>query len=151
MIDALDRLRADYSPMAPQLLAPLLELLIAARSACGGDLDAFLILMTVGLRMAEHESFQRLSYDEVLTGCHAELPGYGVNMRSIAESSGIARETVRRKVEGLERAGLLARRDLLLFCTPAAFAAFAAVREFMLGQAPLNHRTVALLIGEAAL
>jgi hypothetical protein len=149
MEEMLSRLRGGYARHAPELVAPLLDLLIAARQAYGGDIDMVLILLSVGMRQAEHGACRELSYEEVRRGVQASLPGSGTNVRSIAESTGIPRETVRRKVDGLEQAGLLERREHQLFCTPASFQDFGAVREALIRLAARNRRTVEAMLAPA--
>ena len=142
MNDVLERLRANYSRFALPLLSQLLELLVATRTASDGDVESFVIVLTVALRMVDQASFRALSYDQIAGGGGDTPLSAGTNLRSIAESTGIPRETVRRKVEALDAAGFLVRRDNLVFCAPEAFAAFTPVREEMLKFVVKGHRVV---------
>jgi hypothetical protein len=121
-----DLLRQD--PQFPDaLLKPLLTYLLTAREVAGGDLDLNIILLVVAIRTIEHPDFRAMSDAERLEATPV-FPTLGVNSRSIAESSGIPRETVRRKVADLVKRGWLARRGSNLHFTAKAFAALTPIR-----------------------
>ena len=128
-----------YPAIARDLLRPLLELSSLARELCGGDFDRFLILLVVGMRTVEHPQFRAASQETLLSGEIPVFPGLGTNVRSIADSLQIPKETVRRKVAELVEIGWLARRDNDLFFTATAYCALSPVREAIERQAVLNH------------
>jgi hypothetical protein len=146
MDENLDRMRAAYGRHALELVTPLLDVLIVAREAYGGDIDTLLILLSVGVRQAEHGACRGVGFDDVRHAALATQAGSGTNVRSIAESTGIPRETVRRKVDVLEQAGLLQRIHNELFCTPLSFEGFADVRESIVRLAARNRRTVEAML-----
>lgn len=99
-------------------------LLIALRRQFGGDLDRMLVLAIIGSRTLPRRRIDGLSYDELMVLArneHAPDPD-PINLQSIADCSGIPRETVRRKVRDLEAAGWIFKREngYLLASTQAA-------------------------------
>ena len=103
--DVLRRLVADnYPPIARSLLQPLLHLLSTSREACGGDVDKFLIMLVIAIRTTEHEGFATYSQAQLLSGEIPIFPTLGTNVRSVADSTGTPKETVRRKVGELVKA-----------------------------------------------
>lgn len=147
----LDQLIADcYPRIATSLLSPLLELFQLARRHCDGDLDKFLILMVVALRMMRHRDFARRTPEELLSGGLPVFPGLGTNGRSIAESLGMPKETVRRKVSELVGSGWLERRDGQLYFTAKAYQDLAPVRDQLQRLAASYHDTAEGLCAQAA-
>lgn len=86
------------------------ELLILLRKHFDGDLDRVLVLAVIGLRTLPPERVQALSYEEFEAGRLVREPS-PINVHSIAETTGIPRETVRRKVSELERKGWVERLE----------------------------------------
>jgi hypothetical protein len=86
------------------------ELLIALRREFDGDLDRMLVLAIIGLRTLPPRRVQALSYEEFDAGRLVREPD-PINVQSIADTSGIPRETVRRKVAELERKGWVERLE----------------------------------------
>lgn len=88
----------------------LTRYLVECRRACDGDLDLFLIMAIVGERTfnAVHapESMSHSEFVSVTVGQIEPLP---INLQSIADFSGIPRETVRRKLEVLIARGWVVR------------------------------------------
>ncbi|MBK1716271.1 hypothetical protein [Thiocystis violacea] len=84
-------------------------LLIVLRRQFGGDLDRMLVLAIIGSRTLPPRHIDGLSYDEFMVLARNEqAPDPDpINLQSIADCSGIPRETVRRKVRDLEAAGWL--------------------------------------------
>jgi hypothetical protein len=81
----------------------LAELLIALRREFAGDLDALLILLVIGVGTNAE------NWEQVLDGSmHGEAPR-PTNASSLAEITGIPRESVRRKAGKLVARGLLTR------------------------------------------
>lgn len=118
----------NYPRIATDLLEPLLTLLQMSRSYCGGDVDKFMIILLVGLRSTKHPEFRARTPDELLSE-EIAFPGLGTNVRSISESLGIPRETVRRKVRELLEAGWLVRPDGKLYFTARAHQDLGPVRR----------------------
>jgi hypothetical protein len=143
--ETLELLRAHYTRVAPQLMGPVLEFLHVSRRVCGGDVEAFIVLAAIMLRAAEHESFAKLDYEDLKHLKPEQLLAFGTNLRSIADSVGIPRETVRRKARMLLDAGWVVRRGREIYCTPAVFQDLLPVRESLLRLALRNHRTVGAL------
>jgi CRP-like cAMP-binding protein len=125
-------LRGNYASAAKDIIAPLVDLLAVARAAFGGDLDKLLIVLVVALRTAEHPDVGDIDFEEVLSGKVTEYPSLRTNVRSIADSTGVPRETVRRKMADLVAAGWITRDGDDLSYTPAASRALEPVREAMI-------------------
>jgi hypothetical protein len=136
----------NYPAIAKDLLKPLLELLLLSRDYCGGDIDKFLVLLVVGIRTTEHKQFAGYTQAELLSGAIQVFPGLGTNARSIAASTGIPKETVRRKVSELIEAGWLARDGHNLFFTARAYRDLAPVRESVERLAVRYHGIVSDLL-----
>ena len=110
------------------MLRPLLNVFTAAREICDGDVDKFLILLVLGMRMTEHPDFRRMSHSQILAGEFAVLPSLGTNTRSIAASVGIPKETARRKLVDLVDCGWLVRQHWDFRLTVKGYAALEPVR-----------------------
>lgn len=136
----------NYPAIADDLLRPLLDLCSRSRAACGGDIDKFLILLVVAMRTTSHPDFARRSQEELLSGEIPVFPGLGTNVRSVADSLAMPKETVRRKVAELVETGWLAREDKELYFTAQAYADLVPVREAIEFQAVRCHEIVQALI-----
>jgi hypothetical protein len=120
---------AEKYPVAAQsLLRPLLDLLSVARATCGGDIDKFMVILVIAIRTTEHPIFPTLSQDQLLSGEIPVFPTLGTNVRSIADSTGLPRESVRRKVGELVQAGWVKRKENELQFTATAYQQLAGVR-----------------------
>jgi hypothetical protein len=86
------------------------SLLIECRKRFDGDLDAMLILAIIGDRTLPAERVHGLSYDDFRSGRRADVPQKVINVQSIADCSGIPRETVRRKVARLIERGWVEKK-----------------------------------------
>lgn len=82
-----------------------LAILIECRRHFGGDLDQMLILTLIGERTLTAERAKGLSYNAFLAGERAPGVPRRINTQSIADSTGIPRETVRRKLNALVERG----------------------------------------------
>lgn len=90
----------------------LIRLLSQLRAAFHGDLDSVLILAVIGSAVLPRHKLQRdISYAEFLEGSARKTLIAPLNTNSIAEITGIPRETVRRKLANLERKGWALRTD----------------------------------------
>ena len=138
------RLVADnYPAIARGLLRPLLHFMSTSREACGGDVDKFLIMLVIAIRTTEHESFSTFSQAQLLSGEIPIFPTLGTNVRSIADSTGTPKETVRRKVADLIDAGWISREGNDLRFTALAYQQLASVRVAIEDLAVSNFEVVA--------
>ena len=129
MQDGRKRLLSELHPrVAYDLLRPLADLLSVARDVCG-DVDKFLIILAVGVRTAGHPDFKDLTQADLQEGRAPVLPSLGTNLRSIAASVGIPKETTRRKVGELYDAGWLVRAGRDVRFTARGYQELAPVRE----------------------
>ena len=138
-------LRRRYSQVAKDLLGPLLDVLNAGREVGGGDLDRLLIVLVVAMRTAEDKRALGLDLDQVLSGAVASYPSLSTNVRSIADSTGIPKESVRRKVAALVEAGWIHREDNSLSLAPHASRQLTEFREQLFQLAIRNHHTIEAL------
>jgi hypothetical protein len=124
---------AQHEPLATKrLLRPFVRLISISRDACGGDADKFMILLTVAIRTTEHPEFECLTPERIASAeAPPRLPCLGLNMRSIAESMAMPRETTRRKVTELVNAGWLARDGASVQLTAKGYQELAPVRQGM--------------------
>lgn len=135
-------LRDNYHLVAKDLLSSLVQLMSVARSACDGDLDKYLILLVIGVRTAESGEVRHIRLDDVLSGKVTEYPSLYTNARSIADSTGIPRETVRRKVAALVAIGWVTRRGDDLGLTPFASQQLTPMREALFEMTGRMHDVV---------
>ena len=139
---AVERLAAAIPAVADDLVRPLLEMLRQSREAFDGDLEKFLIMLAVAQRATQDPRFAAFTAEQLEAGEVAVFPSLGVNMRSVAESIGAPRESVRRKVGDLVGAGWLKREGRELFITAEAYQALTAVREAVNVLAVRNYEVV---------
>jgi hypothetical protein len=105
--------RGNLARIWPVHLAGFTRLLGALRRAVGGDLDLVLILAVIADRTPREAWSQRLSPSGRLTRGNPERVWQEpINVQSIADSCGIQKETVRRKVNELVKRGWIARDRL---------------------------------------
>lgn len=105
-----DVLRSCFGNIWPVHNDAFCDLLVTLRRHFDGDLDRMLVLAIIGARTLSRGSIEGLCYDRFMA-----LERFGepapINVQSIADYSGIPRETVRRKVNDLERSGWVVRGD----------------------------------------
>src|SRR5438067_10866454 len=142
MPQLLPLLRQRYPQIARDLLGPLFEVMRVGRETCDGDLDKLLIVLGVAMRTAEHKDIEGYDLDEVLGGEVADYPSLTTNVRSIADSTGIPKESVRRKVQALVEAGWIRRQDNSLSLSPKSSRALTPFREQVLQQAVRNYQAI---------
>jgi hypothetical protein len=106
-----DILRAHFGSIWPVHNDAFCELLVALRRRFGGDLDRMLVLAIIGSRNLSRGGIDGMCYDRFMSLDHPKDERAPINIQSIADYSGIPRETVRRKVRDLERLGWIVRRD----------------------------------------
>ena len=93
-----------FDDIYPVYRVALARLLVTLRDDFDGDLDAMLVLLTVSLGTA------RSNWHDILLGQAVEAAVMRVtNTLSIAQATGIPRETVRRKLDAMEAKGWIAR------------------------------------------
>ncbi|NHA14035.1 MarR family transcriptional regulator [Thioalkalivibrio sp. XN279] len=105
-----DELSRHFGQIWPVHVEHFTELLIALRREFNGDLDRMLVLGVIGMRTLPPQRVAGRSFAEFQAGQLAQQPR-PINVQSIAETTGIPRETVRRKVAELQAAGWIERRD----------------------------------------
>jgi hypothetical protein len=132
----------NYPEVAAELVEPLLRLLHVARIYCGGDMDKFLVMTVVGLRTIQHPDYRERTPQQLAGAGAGILPSLGVNGQSVADSLGIPKETVRRKIHELIDQGWIARRDGQLYFTTQAYRDLAPVREEMAALAACYYDVV---------
>lgn len=105
-----EELHREFGRIWPVHVEHFAELLIILREQFGGDLDRMLVLAVIGLRTLPPGRVEGRSYPEFQAGRFREQ-ARPINVQSIADTTGIPRETVRRKVAALEQAGLVERQE----------------------------------------
>ena len=105
-----DELMDNFGRIWPVHVEHFTELLITLRREFDGDLDRMLVLAVIGLRTLPARRAAGASYAAFQAGRLPDLPS-PINVQSIADTSGIPRETVRRKVMALERSGWIERHE----------------------------------------
>lgn len=119
-------LRDRYLNVWPIILGPWTSYLIAARAEFDGDMDKMVVLAVIGLMStadfrALDDAGKVVGYDDLLVPDFKSTVSRAINVESIAQYSGIPRETVRRKVLQLIEKGWVRRdEDLILAVTPKA-------------------------------
>ena len=140
---ASDLLSQNYGLVAKDLFTLQLDVFGAARSAFDGDVEKAVVLLEVAVRTLQDPRLASIDLKTVLSGTLDISPRLTTNMRSIADSSGIPKETVRRKVAALVKEGLILRQGNNLSLSPAASPALTPVREAILKLAARNYESVA--------
>ncbi|NBC46811.1 MAG: helix-turn-helix domain-containing protein [Gammaproteobacteria bacterium] len=87
------------------------ELLVALRRQFDGDLDRMLVLAVIGSPTLARGRIEGMSYTDCMALERPDDEPAPINLQSIADYSGIPRETVRRKLRDLEQLGWIVRRD----------------------------------------
>jgi hypothetical protein len=104
-----EEVRANFGRVWPQHVSSLTSFLIECRAAFDGDLDMFLVLAVIGDRsFSQRRADPEMDFDTFQRG-PSLTPPEDINIRSIADFSGIPRETVRRKVALLTGKGWVTR------------------------------------------
>jgi DNA-binding MarR family transcriptional regulator len=104
-------LNAHFGRIWPAHNDAFCELLVRLRRQFGGDLDRMLVLAIIGSRTLARGSIDGLSYDDFMGRERPDDEPAPINLQSIADYSGIPRETVRRKLRDLESLGWIIRRN----------------------------------------
>lgn len=98
-----------FGHVFPAHVEELCELLIVLRKQFFGDLDLMLIMAIIGSRTLPARQSYTMTYQEFMDSDKEVTQVQAINIQSVAECSGIARETVRRKTQKLITLGLVAR------------------------------------------
>jgi len=105
-----DEIKAAFGKVWPVHVASLTRLLIECRRTFDGDLDLFLVLAVIGDRtFSQRHADPSVDFDTFQQGSARPTQPLDINIRSIADYSGIPRETVRRKIAELEAKGWVQR------------------------------------------
>lgn len=106
-----DRIKVAFGRIWPAHVSNLAKFLIACRRAFKGDIDMFLVLTVIGDRtFSQRHADPDLDYDAFKAGDAQSTASLDINLRSIADFSGIPRETVRRKINQLVELGWVAKQ-----------------------------------------
>lgn len=109
-----DWLREGFGRVYPVHVAAFSKLLLALRREFDGDLDLLLILAVIGERhhaLEDRENLDAIDLDSFSTTSPHEIERPTVNVQSVADYTGIPRETVRRKVAALIKRGWVRREE----------------------------------------
>lgn len=100
-----------FGHLFPIHIEALCELLIVLRQQFQGDLDLMLILAIISSRAMPARQGQStdISYSQFISDQSKARADQPINIQSVAECSGIPRETVRRKVNKLESLDFIKR------------------------------------------
>lgn len=110
MID--EQLTENFGRIWPQHVASLTQFLIDCRRYFDGDLDLFLVLCVIGDRTFSARHAPPDMNFESWSGAKVEdVRSVDINVQSLADFSGIPRETVRRKLNILVERGWVARDE----------------------------------------
>lgn len=107
-----DWLIEGFGEVYPTHVTAFVELMTVLRHAFGGDLDLMLILAVIGdRRVWQKTPKEAVSYDALGQTGLPDSQTVAINTLSIANYTGIPRETVRRKVAALIERGWIERED----------------------------------------
>lgn len=105
------QLRSNFGQVHALHVAALIRHLVACRQVCDGDLDLFLVLTIIGERsFSARNAPLGMSLEDFAQRPVSTIRPEAINLQSIADYSGIPRETVRRKLAALVERGWV-RRD----------------------------------------
>jgi hypothetical protein len=144
-----DLLRHNYPLVAKDLLGPMLDVLVTAHATFDGDIEKLILLLAVALRTAEHSQAADIDMDAVLNGAVASIPSLTTNMRSVSDSTGIPKETARRKIRGLIDDGWILRQGNDLSLTPHGSQQLTPVRDALLKLAERYDQAIGSLAHNA--
>jgi hypothetical protein len=138
-----DVLEENYGRLAAPLVGSVLRICDVVQGQFDGDAEQFHVLLVIGLRTWQHRDAQGLRVTDVMSGAIDELPSLTTNIGSIADSTRIPRETVRRKVSALIEAGWVSRSGNRLKLTAKGSRDTPAVRDAILQFAAEAYLVVA--------
>lgn len=110
MID--NEIKKNFGRIWPQHVSSLVQFLIECRKNFDGDIDLFLVLCIIGDRTfsARHVP-PDLDFESWNESDALDLRTEEINIQSLADYSGIPRETVRRKISSLIEKGWVTRDE----------------------------------------
>lgn len=112
------QLRSNFGQVHALHVAALTRHLVACRRACDGDLDLFLVLTIIGERsFTARNAPSGMSLEEFAERPVSTIRPEAINLQSIADYSGIPRETVRRKLAALVKRGWIRRDESGFYAT----------------------------------
>lgn len=122
--DSLELVRQSFSNLWPVHLSSFNKLLIQLRKTFDGDLDLMLVMAVIGDRTRPDTWLpEPISYRQITRRKGEEHLQVPINIQSVADYAGIPRETVRRKVQTLQKKGWVDRNaDGLLTISATAAA-----------------------------
>jgi len=101
-----------FGQIFPAHVSGFVELMICLRREFDGDLDLMLVMAVIGeRRLSRRDPDATITHEGLGATPVLETSGASINAHSIAEYTGIPRETVRRKVAALITCGWAARDD----------------------------------------
>ena len=107
-----DVLRANFGNLHARHVAALTRHLIECRRVFDGDMDLFLVMTIIGERtFTPRVAPDGMSREEFQSGSVHDLESAAINLQSVADYSGIPRESVRRKIEILITKGWVERDE----------------------------------------
>lgn len=103
-------IRENFQAIWPVHLDGFTRLLVQLRKRFDGDLDLVLVLAIIGSRTEpERWTSSLIAFEKMTQKDGREAVQFPINIQSVADFSGIPRETVRRKVKVLQDKGWVAR------------------------------------------
>lgn len=104
------KLSSNFGKLHAHHVAALTRHLVACRAAFDGDLDLFLVLTIIGERsFTPRNAPNGMTEAQFRASTVDQVTPVAINLQSIADFSGIARETVRRKIGVLIERGWVRR------------------------------------------
>jgi hypothetical protein len=105
-----DWLKEGFAGIWPVHTEAFVRLMLVLRRDFGGDLDQMLILAVIGERaLARRACPSEPSFEDLGRTAIRDMASVGINTHSLADYTGIPRETVRRKVAALVARGWVQR------------------------------------------
>lgn len=102
----------NFGHIWPRHVLALTRFLIACRENFDGDIDLFLVLCVIGERSFSQSNVREpMSFDQWNSTDTKRIVAENINVQSIADFSGIPRETVRRKLAILIGKGWVQRDE----------------------------------------
>lgn len=134
-----EEVMAVFGKVWPVHAHSLTRFLIECRRTFDGDLDMFLVLAVIGDRTySQQHADPEVTYEDFISGKAGHTETIDINLRSIAEFSGVPRETVRRKLKDLMAKGWVTRN---------ANGSLTATRTASVDLQPLTRASIAYVAG----
>jgi hypothetical protein len=106
-----DQIARHYGDVHPQILRHFLQWTLLMRESFDGDLDMMIVLAVISDRTLRDQNYRKSSFEDFLENRNPNPQVPLTNRKSIADSTGIPRETVRRKVAQLLVRGWVTERE----------------------------------------